>query len=66
MTRRERDLRRLARAHGCLLERTNSDHWRFCHPTGAVVIASFSPSDRGNLRVVEGCLRRIARRAERD
>jgi predicted RNA binding protein YcfA (HicA-like mRNA interferase family) len=63
VTRRERDLRRLARQHGWKLTRTNSSHWRLRHPrTGAIVIAAFSPGDSGHLRVIEGALRR----AERD
>jgi predicted RNA binding protein YcfA (HicA-like mRNA interferase family) len=64
MTRRERDLRRLARRHGWRLERTRGDHWRLRHPNGAIVIASYSPGDSGNLRVIEGCLRRAERQAE--
>jgi predicted RNA binding protein YcfA (HicA-like mRNA interferase family) len=54
MTRRQRDLERLAREHGWTVERCRgSKHWRLRHPSGAVVVASSSPRDAGNLRVVE-------------
>jgi predicted RNA binding protein YcfA (HicA-like mRNA interferase family) len=61
MTRRERDLRRLAEARGWRLERTGSGHWRLRHPNGQTVIASFSPGDSGHLRVIAGYLNRAER-----
>jgi hypothetical protein len=42
MSRRERDLRRLARERGWILEPT-SRHWRLRHPSGEVVIAPKTP-----------------------
>jgi hypothetical protein len=60
MNRHHRDLRRLARRLGFRVER-RARHYRLHHPSGAVVIASASPSTAGELRVVEGCLRRELR-----
>jgi predicted RNA binding protein YcfA (HicA-like mRNA interferase family) len=65
MTKRERDLRRLARRHGWALTKTTGGHWLLKHPDGHRVVASFSPGDVGNLKVVAGCMRR-ALRPERD
>jgi hypothetical protein len=63
VTRRERDLRRLADALGWqLLGRTGSGHWKLRHSgSGAVAIASATPSDQRNLRNVEADLRRAER-----
>jgi predicted RNA binding protein YcfA (HicA-like mRNA interferase family) len=60
MTRRERDLRRLARRHGWRLERTNGGHYRLRHPEGAMVVASFTPSTR-DLHILDGQMRRAER-----
>jgi hypothetical protein len=61
MTRRQRDLARLAREHGWQLDRTRR-HFRLRGPRGATVIASASPSCRRDLTVTEAELRRAARR----
>ena len=64
MTKRERDLRRLAKARGWRLERTNgSGHWRLRHPAAGIVIAAASPRVAGNVRVVAASLRRAERQA---
>ena len=66
MTRRERDLRRLADALGWqLLGRTGSGHWKLQHPgSGAVAIASGSPSDWRGRRNIESDLRRAERQQD--
>jgi hypothetical protein len=64
MLRRERDLRRLARRYGFRLARSagHTSSWRLVHPSGATVVASWTPSDRAYLHVVA----RDQRRALRD
>ena len=37
-------LMKLAKKAGCSIERTGSGHWKITTPSGAVLIASFSPS----------------------
>jgi len=61
MTRRERDLRRLARQHGCSLTRAGNSHWRLHHPSGITLIAAATPSDHRARRNLVGALRRAAR-----
>jgi hypothetical protein len=64
MTRRERDLRRLAAEHGYVVAgKTAKSQWRLRHPSGATVIASFTPSVRENDRVLAAEMRREVRRA---
>jgi hypothetical protein len=60
MTRRERDLRRLARARGWRLERTRK-HWRLIAPTGEIVTTSATPSST----FIQQMLRAEMARAER-
>ena len=60
MSRRERDLRRLAREHGWRLER-RSRHWALRSPAGDCVIAAKTPGDSGHLRVIAGAIRRVLR-----
>jgi hypothetical protein len=60
MTRRERDLRRLARRHGWHVEGVKR-HWRLRSPLGHVLIVSATPSDGNNLHLVAACLRRAER-----
>ena len=62
--RRERDLRRLAKRYGFELARTagRTSSWQLTHPaSGTTVIASWTPSDRADLRIVAGYLRRALR-----
>ena len=63
MTRRQRDLERLAREHGWTVERTRR-HWRLVSPDGHRVIVAATPSDSGWQRVISGCLKRAERRQE--
>jgi hypothetical protein len=60
VTRRERDLRRLADRFGWRLELRRGHH-RLIGPMGDVVVVSRTPGDGGNLRVVEGCIKRARR-----
>jgi hypothetical protein len=57
MTRRERDLRRLADDHGWGIAKTKR-HWRLRHPDGPIVIVAATPGDSGWKRVILGCMRR--------
>jgi hypothetical protein len=63
MTRRERDLRRLARDRGWTLERT-ARHWRLRHPNGSVVIAPSTPGCWRSDTNLEADLARIERGKE--
>ena len=61
MTRRERDL---SGSPGARLDRRAHPEFALAPAApaiGAVVIASFSPGDAGNQRVIEGCLCRAVR-----
>ena len=64
----KRDLRqlfRMARARGWVIERTRSDHWKLLHPpTGAIVFTGSTPSCPRAVRNAEAPTRlRLLRRA---
>ena len=63
MTRRERDLHRLARQLGFTVERRARHYWLH-HSSGAAVTASASPGDSGWRRVLQGALQRALRNAK--
>ena len=65
MTRRERDLRRLATDHGFRLEQGRR-HWRLVHPAGMIVHAAATPSDVNHLTLVRKALRHALRRQSDD
>ena len=62
---RERELRRLAREHGCALVK-GSKHWLLRHPSGAVASATDTPGDRRDLRNLAAKLRRKIAAAQGD
>ena len=57
MSRRERDLRRLAARHGWQLALLPGGHWVLRGPHGQRVVAARTPGDSGHLRVLEGLRR---------
>ncbi len=58
-----KDLRKLlAEFPGAIARKTGGNHWKINLPTGAVVIASNTPSDRRALAEIRSDLRRAARR----
>lgn len=57
MSRRERELRRLARELGWTLTH-GGKHWLLRHPSGAVASATDTPGDRRDLRNLAAKLRR--------
>ena len=63
MPRRERELRRLAREHGCTLVH-GGKHWLLRHPSGAVASATDMPGDRRDLRNLAAKLRRKSTAAQ--
>ena len=65
MPRRERELRRLAREHGCTLTH-GGKHWLLRHPSGAVASATDTPGDRRDLRNLAAKLRRKIAAAQGD
>ena len=52
MTRRRRELQRLAQRYGFELGQTKRGHFRLRHPNGAIVVASFTSSDGNDLHHV--------------
>jgi hypothetical protein len=62
VTRRERELRRLAREHGWRLERTRR-HWRLIAPNGEVVTTSATPSSSFTYQLLRTEMARAERRA---
>jgi hypothetical protein len=51
-------LLKLAAKKGCTIERNGSGHWNVTTPSGAVIVAAFSPSTSGGVRAVRQHLRR--------
>lgn len=41
---------KLAKKHGCTVERTGSGHWKITTPSGLTIVTSFSPSNPGPYR----------------
>ena len=59
-----RDLRRIVRdaeARGWTCDLTRKGHLKLRHPSGAIVIAAWSPSDHRALKNLEARLRRVER-----
>jgi predicted RNA binding protein YcfA (HicA-like mRNA interferase family) len=63
MTRRERELKALARQHGgWTVEQTRGGHYRLRHPNGAIVFTPTTPSCHRSLQNTASELRRALRR----
>jgi hypothetical protein len=62
VTRRERELRRLARDRGWVLERARK-HWRLVSPSGEVVTTSATPSSSFTYQLLRTEMARAERRA---
>lgn len=59
MSRRERDLRKLAKKHGLQVRQTRNNHWGFVDALGRIVaVASGSPSDHRADKALTANLRR--------
>jgi predicted RNA binding protein YcfA (HicA-like mRNA interferase family) len=58
------ELYRLAERRGWTVHKPRRGHPQLRHPSGAIVVASWTSSDRNHLRILEAYMRRAERRVE--